>query len=132
MIENEDKINEAVGRKSGGCFNCAQAVTCTYADVVGLDADAARAVASGFGTGMGNMKGTCGALVGAGMILGMKIDDRVESRAAMKRLMEEFEQKNGSTVCGDLKGVFGGKMLRDCNGCVEDACRLLERELQRQ
>lgn len=129
MANYSDRVAQAVGHKQSGLFNCSQAVACSYADITGIDSESLKAITSAFGTGMGNLKGTCGALIGAGVILGLKLQDRVAARAAMKRMMERFEDKNHSTVCGCLKGVFGGQILRDCNGCVEDACRLLEDEL---
>ncbi|MBR1782997.1 MAG: C_GCAxxG_C_C family protein [Bacteroidales bacterium] len=41
--------------------NCAQAVVCTYCDLVGLPEETALDIAGAYGTGMGNMEGTCGA-----------------------------------------------------------------------
>ena len=35
-------------------------------------------IANSFGAGMGNMKGTCGALVGVGMVLGMVNKDKAD------------------------------------------------------
>ena len=78
---------------------------------------------------MGTMEGTCGALVGAGTILGLKINDRVKARAARKTIMTRFKEKNGATVCAQLKGIDTGIPLRDCNGCCADAAELLEQEL---
>ncbi len=124
-----DRIEEARGRKASGMFNCAQAVACSYCDVAGLDENAMAAATSAFGTGMGNMEGTCGALVGAGVVLGMKTCDRVKARSLMKVLMERFKENNGSTVCRELKGVGTGKPLRDCNDCVADAARFLQEVL---
>ncbi len=44
-----------------GAMSCAQALATTYADLVGLREEQAKALASGFGLGMGR-KQTCGAL----------------------------------------------------------------------
>lgn len=128
----ESKIEEAVEKKRCGAYNCAQAVACTYADVVGADELTVKAVTSGFGTGMGTMEGTCGAIIGASVILGLKINDRVKSRAAVKNIMTRFKEMNGSTVCGELKGLSTGSQLRDCNGCVGDAAMLLEEYIRQQ
>ena len=50
----------------------------------------------------------------------------------MKQLSADFREKNGSTICKDLKGVETGKVLRSCGGCIEDAtalvCQLLGEE----
>ena len=106
--------------------NCAQAVTTTYCDLVGLPEQTALDIATAFGTGMGNGEGTCGSLVGAGMILGLATKDRNTSRVRMKQLMTRFQERNGATQCKLLKGVGTGKVLRDCPDCVGDACEFLE------
>ena len=59
-------------KKQSGC-NCAQAVLCTYADIVGIDEETAMRLAAPFGAGMGNMEGTCGAIVGAGLVLARRL-----------------------------------------------------------
>lgn len=119
----------AAERKKSGQYNCAQAVACTYGDIVGLDEEFVKAVTASFGTGMGNMEGTCGALVGAGVVAGLVKRDRIEARAAMKRIMDRFKAQNGATVCRELKGIGTGCVLRDCNDCVADAARFLAEEL---
>ena len=127
----ESRIEEARQKKASGQYNCAQAVACTYADIVGLSPEQMGAVTSAFGTGMGNMKGTCGAIVGAGVVLGLKINDRVKAKMVLKRVMDKFQERNSSTVCGELKGIATGCKLRDCNDCVADAAEFLEEELGR-
>ena len=109
--------------------NCAQAVTSTYCDLVGLDEQTALDIAGAYGTGMGDMEGTCGALICAGMIVGMATKDRIKSRARMKEMMEKFQARNGATQCRLLKGVGTGIVLRDCPDCVADACEFLEEYL---
>ncbi|MCM1292370.1 MAG: C-GCAxxG-C-C family protein [Bacteroides sp.] len=131
MIIEKTRAEEASDRKRSGLYNCAQAVACTYADVTGLDVETIKAATSAFGTGMGSMDGTCGALVGAGIVIGMKIADRIKSRSAMKCMMTRFKEANSTTVCRQLKGIDTGVVLRDCNQCVADASRLLEDELNK-
>ncbi len=94
-----------------GTHNCAQAVICTYADLVGIDEETGRNLGNAFGGGMGNMEGTCGALVGAGIVL------------------TRFQQRNGATQCKMLKGVGTDMVLRECTDCVADAAELLEEQL---
>ena len=43
----------------------------------------------------------------------------------LNELMEEFENKNQSYICSRLKG----EKLRSCDGCIEDAVRILEEKL---
>ncbi len=119
--------NIAVEKKK--TCNCAQAVLATYADMAGLTEKQAMDLGNAFGSGMGNMEGTCGALVGAGMALGMITGDKLRSRKAMIGIMNEFQARNGSTQCRALKGVDTGRVLRSCEGCVADACELLEKAI---
>ena len=46
--------------------------------------------------------------------------------AISKKIVEGFQKKNGATVCKDLKGVETGHPLRSCDGCIEDAAKILE------
>ena len=119
----------AAEKKRCNSHNCAQSVVCTYCDLVGLDGKTAFDIAGAYGTGMGNMEGTCGALVGAGMIVGLATKDRNLSRARMKDIMEKFQQRNGATQCKLLKGIGTGKPLRGCPDCVADASEFLEEYL---
>ena len=123
------RSEEAAERKRSGKWNCAQSVAGLYGDIAGLDEETINAVTSAFGSGMGTMDGTCGALVGAGVIVGMKVNDRIKSREVMKNIMSEFQCLNGATICRELKGIDGGKILRDCPGCCADAARIMEEKL---
>ena len=116
----------AAEKKRGNTHNCAQAVVCTYCDLVGLDEQTALDIAGSFGTGMGTMEGTCGALVGAGMVLGLHTRNRHLSRDRMKVILEKFKERNGAIQCRLLKGIGTGKPLRECPGCVADASEFLE------
>ncbi len=122
----ETRKHLAAEKKRCKTHNCAQAVVCTYCDLVDLPEQMALDIAGAYGTGMGNMEGTCGALVGAGMILGLHTKDRNLARARMKVLMDKFQQRNGATRCRLLKGIGTGKFLRDCPDCVADASEFLE------
>ena len=125
----ETRKNLAAEKKRCNSHNCAQAVVCTYCDLVGLHEQTALDIAGSFGTGMGNMEGTCGALVGAGMVLGLATKDRNVSRARMKEVMTKFQERNGAIRCKELKGIGTGKVLRDCPDCVADASEFLEEYL---
>ena len=122
----ETRIHLAAEKKRSNSHNCAQAVVCTYCDLVGLHEQTALDIAGAYGTGMGNMEGTCGAIVGAGMIIGLATKDRHLSRGRMKGLMTQFQDRNGATQCKLLKGVGTGKPLRECPDCVADASEFLE------
>lgn len=126
----ETRKNIAAGKKASGQCNCAQAVATTYADYMGVSEEMAANMTAAFGTGMGNMEGTCGALVGAGVVIGMVKKDRMEGRRQMKLMMQKFQARNGATQCKMLKGVGTGQCLRDCNDCVADASEFLEEMLE--
>ena len=109
--------------------NCAQAVIATYADVVGITEQQAMNLGNAFGSGMGNMEGTCGALTGAAIIVGLATGDKLRSRKVMTKIMTQFQERNGATQCKLLKVVGTGQVLRSCEDCVADASELLESEL---
>ena len=113
-------------------FNCAQAVACTLAPAVGLDPQTAFTLTEGFGAGMGGMTETCGAISGGIMALGQVQSsgfDAPGSKGATYRraraYCDAFREKNGSTVCRELKGVDAASgPLRNCAGCIDDAIDL--------
>ena len=122
----ETRKHLAAEKKRCNTHNCAQAVVCTYCDLVGLPEQTALDIAGAYGSGMGNMEGTCGALVGAGMIVGLATKDRNLSRARMKEILTKFQERNGAIQCKQLKGVGTGTVLRACPDCVSDASEFLE------
>lgn len=120
----ETRTHIAAEKKS--CMNCAQAVMCTYHDFAGMDEESIKHLGNCFGSGCGNMEGTCGALVGAGVVYGMHIKDRAKGAKGMRLMMDKFQERNGATQCRQLKGVGTGKVLRECALCVSDAAEFLE------
>ena len=115
-------------------YNCAQAVACAFAKEVNVDMEALFKGCEGFGLGMGGMCGTCGAVSGAVMLAGFvnsdgNIDDpktKADTYKLSKEITKRFEEKNGSLVCKDLKGIETGKVLRTCPGCIEDAVEIVQ------
>ncbi|MBR5086922.1 MAG: C_GCAxxG_C_C family protein [Muribaculaceae bacterium] len=125
----ETRKQLAIERKKA--CNCAQAVIATYADLASIDEETAMALGSAFGSGMGNMEGTCGALTGAAIVLGLVKRDKLKARKPMINIMKKFQERNGATQCKLLKGVGTGKVLRSCEDCVGDACGFLEEEISK-
>ncbi|MDY3618823.1 C-GCAxxG-C-C family protein [Agathobaculum sp.] len=117
-------------------YNCAQAVVCAYCDLFATDEETAYKMAEGFGLGMGLMD-TCGALTGAYMLAGLKGSAGLEAPGKTKaatyginrELAKAFKEQNGTYICRELKGVGDGNVRRSCQGCIEDACRLVEKLL---
>ena len=126
----ETRKHNAAEKLQNGTHNCAQAIICTYAELAGINEETARNLGNAFGSGMGNMEGTCGALVGAGIVLGLATKDRAAARKGMRQIMTQFQQRNGATQCKMLKGVGTGVVLRECTNCVTDAAELLEEQLE--
>lgn len=124
-MDSRERIAKAIELKQNG-LNCAQAVICAYTDVTGLDYQTSYNISSGFGSGMGNMEGTCGAISGANMVIGMINKEKEASSRAMRTLMAKFAERNGATQCKLLKGIGTGCVLRPCNECVADAVEFVE------
>lgn len=129
------RVEAAVKRHDKG-YNCCQAVACALAEEMGYDEQIIFQAGEGFGAGMGGMQCTCGAVSGAVMAAGMKNSNmNAEKRTKggtyllAKKIASEFQEKNGSVVCKELKGIETGKPLRSCQGCIEDAVRIAEKVL---
>ena len=103
----------------GKGFNCAQSVACAFCHVMGADPEQVFKHAEAFGFGMGTM-GTCGAVSAMALVTGMKLSDgnmddpktKRQCYDMMKTLTGEFEKKNSSIICSQLKGVDTGTPLR--------------------
>ena len=131
----ESRVEKAVEKHRQG-YNCAQAVACTYCDLVGVDESTMFKMIEGFGAGLGGMQSTCGAVSGVIALAGMKnskgcgdTSTKGKTYKLSKEIAKEFSEINQSTVCKVLKGVETKKLLRSCDGCVEDAARIAEKVL---
>ena len=114
-------------------YNCAQSVACAFSDLVDMEEADLFRLTEGLGLGMGCMEGTCGALSAATILGSLKTStgqmEQPNSKAASYKLsrtcMEAFQEKNGSVICKELKGIETGTVLRSCDGCVEDAVEII-------
>ncbi len=131
----ESRVDEVIKRHHSG-YNCSQAVACTYCEDFGFDEVDTFKFMEAFGFGMGAMS-TCGAISGACALVGMKYSDgklegstsKRTSYKLMKKIIREFEEKNTSAICREIKGVDTGEVLRSCDGCVYDSAMLVEKYL---
>lgn len=131
-----EKAKMASEKHSNG-YNCAQAVACSFAKELGVDEKELFRMMEGFGFGMGCME-ICGAVSGMTAVAGMKESDgnlqspatKKASYKASKAMVKEFEEKNGSIICREIKGVDTGNVLRSCDGCVRDAAAIVEKYLK--
>ena len=164
-----ERYDLAVERKHRIGCNCCQAVLLAFAGEIkerwnsrkaaecvaagGISAGDEiflEALGSGFGSGMGGMDATCGALVGAGMVLGLldgnadidagdkaKIDGsetlprkltsvKMPTVLKARNLSAEFKEKVGSLRCADIKGIHidpqTGNVVRGQVLCSCDDC----------
>ena len=130
-----DRKEKALEFHSKG-YNCAQSVALTFCDEFGADNETTFRLAEALGFGLGCMH-ACGALTGMGLVVGMKMSDgnleapktKKQCFKMMSQLTEKFEEKVGSTICREIKGVETGNVLRSCNGCITDAVELIEEYL---
>lgn len=124
---------ETITRHKKG-YNCAQAVACTYCDLVGMDEETMFKATEALGGGLGTMEGTCGAVVGACVVAGLCNStgnlEKPDSKAATGKLSREisrrFMERNQTVTCKVLKGVGTGEMIRTCPDCIRDAAEFLE------
>lgn len=131
--EMTERIEKALEYHHKG-YNCAQAVVCAYCDLLGMDEQTAYRMAEGFGFGFGGKQEVCGAVSGMTMLAGIKCSNgelegprtKKDTYKVVKGLCEAFEKKNTSIRCGDLMGRDGKGKLRSCDGCIEDASRIVE------
>lgn len=128
-----NRCEKAVEYHKKGC-NCAQAVACVFADKLGYSEDELFRLTEAFGGGMGGTQGVCGAVSGmvfvAGGVRSYGMDklpetNKKESYAFAHELMGKFRCKIGTIMCSEIKSG----QLHSCDGCIEDAVRILEEYL---
>lgn len=128
----EPRVKQAIVNHKKG-YNCAQSVACAYCDCVGVDEETIFKMTEGFGAGIGGMEQVCGALSGAVALAGLvnssgcsKPTSKGGTYRISKELLRKFQEKNGSVICKELKGLEHKKVLRSCEGCIQDAAQLVE------
>lgn len=135
-LDSKTRSNIAVESWKKG-LNCSQAVLLTYSDYFDIPKEALFKLSEGFGSGVGGLRRTCGALLSAIIIAGLVNSDGEYDNPKTKKstyeissnLIKSFEDKYGTSICNDLKGFTTGKVILPCNKCIEEACLLIENEL---
>jgi C_GCAxxG_C_C family probable redox protein len=110
-------------------LNCAQGVTMTFADVLGISEDTAFGMGACFGSGMG-MGATCGAITGALMVLGIA-GVQADASGLLKKVRENHD---GMTNCKDLLRVNsqkGNPKKPHCDDMVYELVELTEEILRK-
>ena len=121
----KERADVAAYLKASGKCNCTQSVLKAFEDKLEVDPEKLEKIAAGFAAGMGCMESTCGALIGAVMIAGVLTDGKGTPRVS-KELVHNFNEKCGSTICKELKGIGTGKVLCECPECVRNAILALD------
>ena len=129
-----ERVKRAIENHHKG-YNCAQAVICAFEDVTDFTEDQLFRLSEAFGFGMGT-QGVCGAVSAMVFLAGLEksigVDkipetNKKESYKFVAELIKAFEEKNKTTICERIKG----EGIRSCDGCIEDAVKILEEKLQK-
>jgi len=130
-MEHDDMTNGRPRRERAAMYkhdyNCCQAVLLAYAPELGLTQEQLLALGACFGSGMGCMEETCGALCGAQMVQGLLKYDNRRLNPQAAQLTADFLKRCGATRCKDLKGVGSQRgPLCSCEDCVRNAVDALD------
>lgn len=104
------RLAEAAKQHFDQGYHCAESVLLAAADHVGIRSPLIPAIATGFCHGTSHSWGTCGALSGAIMAINLThgrsnaSEPVARNYTAVRRLIEEFGQTCGSTLCSELMG----------------------------
>jgi C_GCAxxG_C_C family probable redox protein len=141
---NMEKTDLAIDLFNSG-FNCAQSVFSVFSEEYGLPQETALKISCGLGGGVRSGE-ICGAVSGAVMVIGLKNGQFVQNDLKAKDLcysetiefLNQFRQRNKSTVCRELLGVDISKgdgreqaanrnlVNTVCSGMIVSAIEILE------
>ena len=116
-------------------YNCCQSVACAYCEEFGISERDMFRLTEGFGSGIGGLKDTCGALMGVFLIIsqsnsaGDMSNPKLTKQDTYDRIMKaaaDFKENNASLYCRDLKTEDGPQPLPCCMKCVESAAKWLD------
>ena len=145
MTERQKKAEAAF---KGG-YNCAQSVLLAFNQDIGLEDEVLLRISSGFGSGMGRMQETCGALTGGMMVISYlhgkhkPVDPASKERSIemISAFVKAFRKKHKQANCFDLLGLDldteegrerqkkEPSFKKKCTSYVTDAVNILEREI---
>lgn len=134
----ESKKEIAVNKFKQG-YNCCQAVACTYCEDFGISEKDMFRIGEGFGSGIGGLKDTCGAVMGMFQIISLAnsagdmeqpLETKMDTYKKFQEAAAKFREKNRSIYCRNLKDKDGPQPLVCCVQCVEDAAALVEEYLK--
>lgn len=114
--------------------SCSQSTALTFKDLVDLDGKTLFSIMEGFGGGMGNKEGTCGAASGCIAILSLLASSgtlenptKAKTYELVSEFMEEFVSINKAYVCKTIKGldVEPETPLVSCPAAIENSVAIL-------
>lgn len=132
-----ERAEKAIEKHARG-YNCCQAVACAFADELGVDESQLYKVCEGFGFGMGNARGICGAMSGAAIVSGLLYSDgdtenagktKAKTTKAAAMMQNKFAERAGALYCADIKTGNNGGMFTSCDECIRIAAELVEEDL---
>lgn len=130
----KSRVQEAKNKHKQG-YNCAQAVACTYCDLLSMDEKTAFRAVEAYGLGIAKRYETCGSICAMMMLAGLKNSDGNLQNPASKfstfelgqKMTKQFEDWNKTSCCALLRGTDGKTdRIRSCRGCVADCARIVE------
>ncbi|MDR3345212.1 MAG: C-GCAxxG-C-C family protein [Oscillospiraceae bacterium] len=120
-MPKETHVERAARLRGEGC-NCAQAVLGAYCEEFGLAEGTAKLMTAGYGNGLGDGHGTCGAVLSGVLILGLRHGtDRSQVKARTAAFKEAFRKRAGELTCLKLRQ---GKV--PCGDLLALACSILD------
>ena len=135
-----DKITEKALKLHKQGNNCCQSVCLAFADKLNIDEDVLFKISEGFGAGMGNLQGSCGALTAAVIVAGIcnsggkdaETRTKTKTYRLVSQINNQFIDLVGSMSCKEIKGVGTGKVLKSCDGCIETAVYIVNNLIFRE
>ncbi len=132
-------------------LNCAQSVLTVYADILQIDTKFAMSVTAGFGSGMGRLQATCGAVTGAFMALSIynsnKYSDNGDAKEHTYEMIQDFNrmflEKHHATDCkallqvdllteeGEMQYHIDKLSENVCEVCIADAINLINKLIEK-
>ena len=97
--------------------------------------DVAFKLTEGFGSGMGGLRDTCGAVTGMFLVISLAnsagdknspLKSKQDTYNKFQEVAKLFKEKCGSIYCRDLKNMEKNKIL-SCEDCVQVADEILKK-----
>ena len=116
-------------------YNCCQAVACAYCEDFGIPERDMLRLTEGFGSGIGGLGDTCGAIMGVFLIISLSNSagdmeqpklTKFDTYGKILDAAAAYREKMGSLYCRDLKTEDGPQPLPGCIRCVAAGAEILD------